>query len=135
MLQHVDNVTGRACPTCLETMQMRECLAICDRGARLAMTELSFMSFAGLMQRQSWLVQRYHGSLSTGIYYSEHNYAVGRFVSQSIRAQLFIRLPVIALCWRRASHTHLHMHRHIFAHKQTQRHLCAPTNPSPNISL
>lgn len=71
----------------------------------MAMTKVSFMSFAGLMETLIWLVLCSHRGGSTGIYYSRHNYAVGCFVSQSIRSQLFIRLLVIALCWRLASHT------------------------------
>lgn len=62
-----------------------------------------------------------------GIYYSRHNYAVGRFVSQSIRTQLFIRLPVIALRWRHASHTYYTRMTHTYTvyaskHKQTHAH-------------
>lgn len=68
------------------------------------------MSFAVMLERQSWLGYCDHGSISMGIYYLRHNYAVGSFVSQSIRTQLFIRLPVTAPCCRLASHTHLHMH-------------------------
>lgn len=70
----------------------------------MAMTKVSFMSFADLMETLIWLVLCSHRGGSTGIYYSRHNYAVGCFVSQSIRSQLFIRLLVVALYWRLASH-------------------------------
>ena len=105
-----------------------EMCAICACGACLAMAKPSFMSFAGLMEGLSWLGQCGHGGVSMGIYYSRHNYAVGRFVSQSIRTQLFIRLPVIALRWRHASHAHYtcttitHTHSHIYMPESTNRH-------------
>ena len=107
--------------------------AICDYGACPAMTELSFMSFAGLKERLSWLAWCGHGGVSMGIYYSRHNYAVGRFVSQSIRTQLFIRLPVIALRWRHASHTDTTISQpHTYMPANTNRHTHAPL--SGNIS-
>lgn len=58
------------------------------------------------MEQPTWLDYCSHSGVSMGIYYSRHNYAAGCFVSQSIRSQLFIRLPVIALCWRLASYPH-----------------------------
>lgn len=112
-----------------------EMCAICGYGACLAMTKQSFVSCAGLMERPSWLGCCGHGCVSMGIYYSRHNYAVGRFVSQSIRTQLFIRLPVIAVCWRHASHTHYTCVTH--THTLTNRHIgtYAHTILSVNISL
>lgn len=45
-------------------------------------------------------------NVTIGIYYSQHNYELGHFVSQSIRNWLFIHRPVMVLqCSREFTHT------------------------------